>query len=311
MMPRAPPPGRPPAARPVVLAAASASPGSSGSDAPAGAAPKLAQLRQSTVQLLADALDAPMLHRLDQLEAAGASPAAVFASAVQRARRAKGVGPAHVNDAAPGAGPPIAPPLRPWTDAARPPAAPASHAEADASKHLAASMHSAVIVEGRCFAFGYDPCGVSQNYGDCSNRRPRRLKVGSPEARVAAVAVGWAFTLAIDDEGVLYGAGLNSPDFPEDSDFSKAPTHRALRLFRCAGALAAVRVVSVSAGAAHALVLDSLGACWSLGRNESGQLGRSDAGPRAGRVDGGLFCRAVSAGACHSLFVTTDGGIFS
>ena len=155
----------------------------------------------------------------------------------------------------------------------------------------AASLHTCVIADGAAVAFGFEPCGGDwRSPGHVPSQLPR---IGT--ARDVAVACGWGFTVVVDAFGVARAGGRLPGLAPGSS----------LRPF-----LPKVRVLSVSAGAAHVLVADDQGRCWSGGDAGDGRLGRGGASELA-IVEGLDDVKGVAAGACHSLAFTSKGTLYA
>jgi hypothetical protein len=155
----------------------------------------------------------------------------------------------------------------------------------------AASLHTSVIVDGAAVAFGFEPCGGDwRSPGHVPSQLPR---IGT--ARDVAVACGWGFTVVVDALGVAR-AGGRLPGLAPGSSLRPL--------------LPKVRVLAVSAGAAHVLVADDQGRCWSGGDAGDGRLGRGGASEMA-PVEGLDPIKGVAAGACHSLAFTSKGTLYA
>ena len=157
-----------------------------------------------------------------------------------------------------------------------------------------------------------------------------------------AVAAGRTHTLALSSSGEVYVWGRRADhgdndwflDDDEDADEAKLDARNALlgtcqrqseplpRLLPITGEL---RVVQISAGSAHSLLLTSTGRVYAYGMNSNGQLGterrhqNSSGGcpdyrmtvTRVERIPGSVVVSQVSAGHTHSLALTLCGTVYS
>ncbi|MBN3308988.1 RCC1L protein, partial [Amia calva] len=146
--------------------------------------------------------------------------------------------------------------------------------------------------------------------------------------RISSAACGYGFTLLASrtqDLSKVWGMGLNTDsqlgfqrsqhDRNTSYDYVLEPSPVALPLERPQE----TRVVQVSCGRAHALVLTDSEGVFSLGNNAYGQCGRAvvpgeiyGSSHRVHRLQG-FHCRVVqvACGQDHSLFLTEDGQVYA
>jgi len=122
---------------------------------------------------------------------------------------------------------------------------------------------------------------------------------------VTKVAAGQNDTLFIKSDGSLWGMGANT--YGELGDGTTLPSLYPEQIVPG-------DVTAVAVGNYHSLFLKSDGSLWVMGYNDEGQLGDGTYG--AGHdshipekiMAGGVT--AIAAGACHSLFVESDGSLW-
>lgn len=181
----------------------------------------------------------------------------------------------------------------------------------------AGSVHSAFAVGGRLFTTGADV----HNYGVLglgpgdeviglhTHPLPTRVPlVGDLPAfeRVVSVATHSMCTLCLTSGGRLYSFG--------DGQYGKLGhgDDEGARVPRLVTSLTDVRIVSISAGQQHSLVLSDDGVVYSFGSGFAGKLGHGTqqatrAPTRIAALDGTRVA-AVAAGVLHSLVCTRDDG---
>jgi len=150
---------------------------------------------------------------------------------------------------------------------------------------------------GQC---GFDPLGNEEKI------RPQRVSFGLG-IRVSALSVsaGPGYSLVVTDKGALYAFG----EFPGSVN---AMPHRVI--FEPHHV-----IVSVAAGAEHALALTQAGEVFAWGNNQNGQLGTGDSDPRVeptrvfadpDSITSLFTLRAVAASEYTSGAVAQDGRLF-
>ena len=117
-----------------------------------------------------------------------------------------------------------------------------------------------------------------------------------------------------DSAGVLYGWGRNTYGQLGIGTTKNSPVRVPVFV---GGILSGQRVVSISAGGFHSLVLDSSGALYSWGRNNYGQLGIGTASNSpapvpvfVGGILSGKRLASVSAGGSYSHVLDSSGAIY-
>jgi alpha-tubulin suppressor-like RCC1 family protein len=136
------------------------------------------------------------------------------------------------------------------------------------------------------------------------------------ERVITAVAAGGSHTLALDSDGKLWASGFGGDGELGLGDYSNK---NKFQLVAISTLPSGVRIVSVAAGLAHSLILDSNGKIWSTGYNHYGQLGLGK--PNSNQVSfdsvtiSGLSPNAtiisIAAGKYHSLALDSDGKLWA
>ena len=182
-------------------------------------------------------------------------------------------------------------------------------------KAAAGSFHSVFIDgEGRLSS-----CGKAENWmpgllghgeGVTQLNTPTRLPsftLGGE--RAASVSAGGFHSLALAADGAVWSWGHGGHGQLGHGDTQDQLLPKAVEAF------AGQRVVAVSAGAAHNLILTADGALWSWGPGGFGQLGHGDEQhqllPKQVEAFADQRVVAVSAAAGHSLAITADGAVWS
>ncbi|MFN8194462.1 MAG: hypothetical protein U0R80_09285 [Nocardioidaceae bacterium] len=167
--------------------------------------------------------------------------------------------------------------------------------------------HTLVLDEdGQVSGTGTNTSGQLTGHDD-PRRGLERLSGLPAEVRAVAVSAGWAHSLVLGDDGVVYGAGKNGSG--ELTGQGGRPT-----LTPLAGLPDGVRATAVAAGDKFSLVLGDDGVAYGAGRNDWGQLtGRTDTvrtlTPLAGLPEG-VRAVEVAAGGGHSLVLGDDGRLY-
>jgi len=121
------------------------------------------------------------------------------------------------------------------------------------------------------------------------------------------IAAGGLHTIAIDQDGVLWGWGANSEGSAGTGD-GAIPVRYPTRI------TVPARFTDVAAAGLHSLALDDTGTIWGWGRNDDGQVGDGGAPfdvmtPRA--ISSGVVFTAISAGDFHSAALDSEGNIWT
>ena len=122
------------------------------------------------------------------------------------------------------------------------------------------------------------------------------------------VATGSTHTLFLSENGHVWAVGAN--DRGQLGDGSTSPSTTAVTAI-------ASGVIMIAAGEKHSLALKRDGTVWAWGANDGGQLGLGagavDANPHSTptQIPGLVNVVAISAGAQHSLALTSAGAVFA
>jgi alpha-tubulin suppressor-like RCC1 family protein len=138
----------------------------------------------------------------------------------------------------------------------------------------AGELHSlALDSEGKLWAAGWNNglLGLGNKINQTSFQSVTIAGLSS-SAKVTSLAAGGTHSLALTNNGTIYSAGVSSGGQLGLGDMLAHSTFRPVTIkFSTSG----TKIVSISAGYAHSLVLDSEGGVWATGSNEIGQLGLS------------------------------------
>lgn len=173
------------------------------------------------------------------------------------------------------------------------------------TKISAGSDHGLALTSaGGLLAWGFN------NHGQLGNGTTTISDVPVPVAipagdTVRAVGGGAFHSLALTTSGQVLAWGDNADGELGDGSTTDSPIPVVVRV------PAGLSVTAVSAGAAHSLALTSAGQALAWGLNNDGQLGNGTiidtASPVSVALPAGATVASISAGADHSLALTTDG----
>jgi alpha-tubulin suppressor-like RCC1 family protein len=170
----------------------------------------------------------------------------------------------------------------------------------------------AIDSEGKLWASGYNGAG-QLGLGDNISQTSFQQVTSLSNRNITKISAGISHTLALDSEGKLLVAGygyngqLGLGNTTEESLFQPvtisdlAPT---------------AKIVSISAGFLHSLVLDSEGGLWATGGNIQGALGLNDTNDRSlfERVtfyESSTVLKAIVAGQFDSLALDINGSVWA
>ena len=142
---------------------------------------------------------------------------------------------------------------------------------------------------------------------DPHNGGGQQQRGGGPAGKRA----GMAIRKDCPDSPAAAGAGVaSSSDL--DKDFDKNAKLASLPPSKV-GLPKGIKIVGVSAGLHHTLLLSKCGVVYAFGSNSYGQLGTGDLIPRGTPTPLSLPVRAtqVAAGAYHSVVMTASGEVFT
>lgn len=170
--------------------------------------------------------------------------------------------------------------------------------------------------DGTVWAWGDNSAGELGNGTLTSSSQPTEVMINgtTPLTGVVAVAAGTQESFAVDNEGHVWGWGLNT-----SGQLGTGGTANLVYPLQVSGLTGAVAVAS---SGSHTLVLTGGGALWAWGANESGQVGNGDTSSwvttpvqvlsPSGQT--GPYIQnivAVAAGANHSLAMDNAGHVFA
>jgi len=137
---------------------------------------------------------------------------------------------------------------------------------------------------------------------------PTRLPPLGGES-IVAVSAGDSYSLALTADGAVWSWGYGGLGGLGHGDEQSQWQPKKIEAF------AGQRVIAVSAGGSHSLVLTADGSVWSWGWSDAGRLGHGDEQqellPTKIEALAGRRVVAVSAGSSHSLALTADGAVWS
>jgi alpha-tubulin suppressor-like RCC1 family protein len=171
----------------------------------------------------------------------------------------------------------------------------------------AGSSHSLLLnSEGQVLSFGFG--GWGQLGLDDDGNRLLPVVIGVPEnQKIVAIAAGNHFSLILNSQGQVYGFGSNESGqlgIDDDEDqYIPVP-------IRCHEM---GKIVAISAGGGHSLLLNIQGQVFGCGENGCGQLGQGEIEEWVPiRIQSDLWGKvmAISAGLHHSLIMNNKNQIF-
>jgi len=180
----------------------------------------------------------------------------------------------------------------------------------DVALVAAGSCHSIVVTtRGDAYSFGYGQHGVL-GHGTCAQQQLPKLIMGLLGVRVACASAGQAHSVVVTSTGDVYQFGrgriLGENGECKIEDFLEP---------RLVPGIEGLKIVSVSAGADHVVLISSTGAVFTFGHGEHGCLGHGNqdalAEPRRVAALAHLEITHAAAGAMHTLFVSSTGAAFS
>jgi len=165
----------------------------------------------------------------------------------------------------------------------------------------------ALTADGSIWSWGYGSSG-RLGHGDSQHQLlPKKIEVLA-ERRVVTVSAGAHHSLALTADGAVWSWGFGGEGRLGHGDNQRQLLPKKIEV------LAERRVVAVSAGGLHSLVLTADGAVWSWGWGGEGRLGHGDEQnqllPKKVEALAGQRVVAVSAGGDHSI-ATNSGAVFT
>jgi len=182
----------------------------------------------------------------------------------------------------------------------------------------------AVLTDGTVRAWGYNGAGQLGDTTLVNRAAPITVTgaggIGSLTGVATApgsIAAGWYHSLAVKTDGTVWAWGFN--DKGQLGNGSNATSRAPVQVRGPGGVGFLTNVVAVTAGVDHSLALRADGTVWAWGNNNKGQLGDATTTNRTFPVQvldttgsGNLTAIAsLSAGASHSVAVTTGGTVFA
>jgi alpha-tubulin suppressor-like RCC1 family protein len=168
----------------------------------------------------------------------------------------------------------------------------------------AGSFHSLLLnTQGQVFSFGEEG---RLGFDDDEPRDSPTLIDTSRLGRIVTISAGESHSLLLNDQGQVYSFGFNNYGQLGVGDQENKLVPTLIENFEMG------RVVNISAGYYHSLVLNDRGQVFGFGYNRYGQLGLGD---RQNRLIPTLISiegiSAISAGALSSLLLDSQGELFS
>lgn len=173
-----------------------------------------------------------------------------------------------------------------------------------ANTYSEGSFHGmGVAADGSLWLWGLDGFGQFGD-GPANGTSLTPIQVGT-DTDWSALFAGEAYSLALKDNGTLYGWGQNNGGQAGNGTFNTVNTISQIG--------SDTDWAKVSAGYNHNLAIKSNGTLWAWGTNSQGQLGDGTISPKAAPVQIGTDTDwdFVSAGFYHSLAIKTDGSLWA
>lgn len=181
----------------------------------------------------------------------------------------------------------------------------------------AGGVHSLLLTDdGRVFAFGSGSSGQTGFGGTDGTAAPAQIAPGGlGELTVEQISAGAQFSLVLAEDGRAFSFGGNA-DGQTGLGTSSGAALTATAID--ATNLGDRRIVQLSAGNSHALVLADDGTVFAFGTNADGRTGLGTAVGStlvATAIEttnlGSAAVMRVAAGGCHSLLLTEDGVVYA
>ncbi|XP_057708198.1 RCC1 and BTB domain-containing protein 1 [Corythoichthys intestinalis] len=158
------------------------------------------------------------------------------------------------------------------------------------------SHHSMALTEfGEVFAWGYNNCGQVGSGSTATQPHPRRVSSCLQNKLVVTIVCGQTSSMAVVDNGEVYGWGYNG-----NGQLGVGNNSNQLTPNRLTG-LQGLCVQQIVCGYAHSLALTDEGDLYAWGANTYGQLGTGNKSNQLSPVQiMGEKGRIVEVAACHS-----------
>ncbi|MBN9612193.1 MAG: putative Ig domain-containing protein, partial [Actinobacteria bacterium] len=184
---------------------------------------------------------------------------------------------------------------------------------AGASDWAMALSNSSSVSSGAVYAWGDNSFGQLGNTGVAWRLSP--VQVSPLTQNVKLIAAGSASGYAVNNAGSLYSWGNNSYGQLNRGNYSSqsTPTVRT-------GGYGSAKIVKIAAGGEHVIAITENNQVYTWGDNSGGQLGNNSTTERPTAVNitgsfmsipGGGALAGISAGASHSLALTTSGAVIA
>ncbi|XP_022530431.2 RCC1 and BTB domain-containing protein 1 isoform X1 [Astyanax mexicanus] len=158
------------------------------------------------------------------------------------------------------------------------------------------SHHSLALThDGEVFAWGYNNCGQVGSGSTANQPTPRKVSNCLQNKAVVSIACGQTSSMAVSDNGEVYGWGYNG-----NGQLGLGNNGNQLTPCRLA-ALQGLCVLQIASGYAHSLALTDEGLLYAWGANTYGQLGTGNKSNQLSPVQ--VMAekeRIVEIAACHS-----------
>jgi RCC1 and BTB domain-containing protein len=166
----------------------------------------------------------------------------------------------------------------------------------------------ALTISGKCFSWGRNDWGQLGNGTQIDENKPKLINTLLNEM-VVQIACGYYQSFVLTKSGDLYGFGNNS-----EGRIGCGNNTNQLKPIKIYG-FNNEKIVSITCGAGHSLVLTDVGHVYSWGCNDWGQLGIGNTThqntPQKVLLNNNQIIKSITCGHCHSLLLTTDGHIYA
>lgn len=175
---------------------------------------------------------------------------------------------------------------------------------------IAAGRNHALALgnDGNVYAWGQGTSGELGNGATSDSNVP--LVVSLPSGVSAtAISAGWSNSMALGNDGILYGWGFGSYGDLGTGDGASSDVPVAVSI------PTGVTITAVSSGADHTLAIGNDGKLYAWGYNDNGQVGNGGTGlvksPEVVLLPNGVTAIAISAGLNNSMAVGDDGNLYT
>jgi alpha-tubulin suppressor-like RCC1 family protein len=171
----------------------------------------------------------------------------------------------------------------------------------------------AIDSDGKLWASGYNKY-AQLGLGNNVNQNSFQQVISLSNKTITKISAGGSHSLALDSDGGLWASGSNNVGQLGLGDYNNQTL---FQLVTISGLAPTAKIVSISAGFLHSIVLDSEGGLWASGNSFQGVLGFDDTSNRSSfeRVtfyaSSTVPMKAIGSRYLHSLALDINGSVWA